>query len=325
MSVRSNKSGFTLVELLVVISIIGVLMGLLLPAVQMVREAARRATCLNQSRQISLALQNYHGAHRHFPPAHLQDPRTLGEDIFFQPNPYQDYGFYFSWLTRILPFVEQNNIHQQVDYHEWPFPYPIDPNNPETEHLNSITVQFYRCPDDSSRGDLDWEHAPGEFVKIAYTNYFGVNGTDQFSYDGIIYVNSRVRMGDIHDGTSNTMIIGERPVSSDNFAGWWFAGSGMYPWFGAADIVLGTEEDIAENFAHALGGPKSEYQPGNTNFEPDGQGWDKHGWHFWSQHPGGANFSFADGSVHFLEYSIDKVIFRYLGTRDGGEVVNDLQ
>ena len=301
MIIRHNKNGFTLVELLVVIAIIGVLVGMLLPAIQMVRESARTAVCRNNIKQIALALHIYHGAHKQFPPAHLQDPINLGGDYFGQPNPGKDHGFYFSWLTRILPFVEQGNIHDHVDYRGWAWPHPAEPME-NGRFLNSQEIPLYRCPDDNG-GGLDWEYEPDKFVSIAYTNYFGVNGTDQFSYDGIIYVNSRVSFADISDGTSNTMIVGERPVSSDNFAGWWFAGSGMYPWFGVADIVLGTEEDIAIEFAHSPGGPKSEYQPGNQNNESDGFGWDKHGWHFWSNHPGGAQFSFADGSVHDRNWS----------------------
>src|SRR5262249_37070761 len=107
----------------------------------------------------------------------------------------------------------------------------------------------------------------------------------------------------------------------DRMAGWWLAGSGWYPWFGAADVVLGTEEFIAVNGVTTRGSPKSSYGRGKFDFEDDGFGWDKHAWHFWSPHAGRTYFLFADGHVKFISYDINQGVFHKLGTRNGGEVV----
>lgn len=134
-------------------------------------------------------------------------------------------------------------------------------------------------------------------------------------------------MTDVKDGTSNTFLVGERPPSYDRWTGWWFAGSGWYPWFGAADVVLGTEERIGapsiDYYKESTPtSPTSHYQRGFQLDEDDGFGWDKHAWHFWSAHDGGAHFLFADGHVSFVSYSVDLDVFRKLGTYNGGEVAN---
>jgi len=114
----------------------------------------------------------------------------------------------------------------------------------------------------------------------------------------------------------------EWPWVNDDYIGWWFAGSGYYPWFGAADVVLGTEERIAVNGESTPTGPQPFYQPGTFQYEDDGYGGDGDAWHFWSAHPGGALFLFADGHVQFIGYSVDRDLFRGLGTYRGGEAIN---
>ncbi len=314
------RKALTLVELLVVIAVIGVLLGLLLPAVQNARESARRIQCTNNLKNIGLALHNFESANKTLPPAHWQDKDQLSKD-YQQPYPRSD-SYYFSWMTRILPYVEQNNIHQMIDFTEWPFPYPAEPI-PGIGFLNSLQIPSFRCPSDSREfPEPIYQSESGHDVFGAYTDYLGVNGTSQFNFDGVLYVNSHVRFGDITDGLSNTLMVGERPVSIQGWSGWWFAGSGLYPWFGSPDVVLGMEENIAINWECDPSNPTSHYQKGTGYYENDGYGWDKHGWHFWSFHPGGANFVMADGSIHFIAYEADREVLKELSTRAKGERVS---
>ncbi len=315
-----KRSAFTLVELLVVISIIGILLSILLPAVQRVRLAAHRTSCSNNLRQIGLALHNYESAFGHLPPAHLQSALQAVPD-YGQPRTRATREFYFSWLTRILPFIEKNNLYNVVDFDEDPFPHPY------VESIgnfpNSVPIETYRCPSDY-RGNpgVSWITPSGQEFEAKYTDYLAVNGTTQFKYDGLIYINSQTRFAEVTDGLSNTLAVGERPPSYDLWYGWWFAGAGTYPWFGAADIVLGTEEHIALNFESDPSRPQSNYQRGSASFVDDGYGWDAHAWHFWSFHDGGSNFLLGDASVHFVSYNIDLTTFKELGTRNGGEVAS---
>ena len=315
-----NRHGFTVVELLVVIAIVGTLLAILLPAVLQAREAARRAQCQNNLKQIGLALHNWHDKYNHFPPAHFNDASFILPDNYNQPAPYGKPEWWFSWLARILPDLDQKNIYDLIRWDELAWPNP-SAGLPDGSFVNEKKVPLFLCPSFPGRDEpfvIDFPPPAG----MAHTHYLGVNGTHQFQYDGILHVNSRVRMADVQDGTSNTFLVGERPPSYDLVAGWWLAGAGYYPHFGAADVVMGTEEIIAVNGVTPVTGSQSNYQPGTFRFEDDGYGWDKHAWHFWSAHSGGAFFLFADGHVKFVPYSIDRNVFRNLGTYKGGEVAN---
>ncbi|MCA9073370.1 MAG: DUF1559 domain-containing protein, partial [Planctomycetaceae bacterium] len=143
----------------------------------------------------------------------------------------------------------------------------------------------------------------------------GVNGQNQFKeaggQDGMLYINSGVRMRDITDGSTNTLFVGERPPTNDLEYGWWFAGAGPAPHFGTADVVLGVEERNGSPTAAA-----NTFQAGAVH-DPN----KAHQFHFWSLHPGGCHFLLADGSVHFLSYNVNKNTVRALASRNGGEVV----
>lgn len=317
---KSDRSGFTLLELLVVIAIIAVLLALLLPAVQMAREAARRTQCRNNLKQLGIALHNHHDIYGQFPAGHYQDPAQNSPDYFNQPLAFQK-SVYFSWLARILPSIDQSPLFNQIDFDQWPWPNP-DPR-PAGGYANEESIALFHCPSfaGSQKLTVDFD---GKIATPAHTHYVGVNGTNGFEYDGVFYVNSDTKFGDIPDGSSSTLMVGERPSTYYGDAGWWLAGSGWYPWFGAADIVLGTEEIIAVNGECSPDpqSPRSRFQAGSTQFEEDGYGWDKHAWHFWSAHSGGAFFLFVDGHVGFLNYSIDGELFEHLGTRHRGEPIN---
>lgn len=197
-----NRRGITLIELLVVIAIIGTLLGLLLSAVQRARWSALRVQCLNNLKQIGLALHGYHNAYATFPPG-------CGYRNGADPYPYM------SWQTRLLPFIEQQNLWKQTqqafEQDRWFEKVP--------PHVGFKTVMpLYVCPaDPRSREGIS-------VLKAGPTSYLGNEGIDFHSRNGVLYLDSKVRIGDIYDGTSNTFIVGERPPSAQGNFGWWYAG-----------------------------------------------------------------------------------------------------
>jgi len=291
-----TKDGFTLVELLVVIAIIGILVGILLPAVQMIREGARRTECINNIRQLALGVMNYESARGHLP--------TGITGATARPHRSQ------SWLQPLLPYVEQLAVYDQAvaDYQSSPSPF--------SGHLGMRTViPTFQCPSELDAGEVHWTH---QYRLVASTSYLGVNGTDWEKEDGIFYRDSKIRFADIADGTSNTLMIGERPASPDFWYGWWYAGFGQQG-TGSCDMLLG----VRERRAPALGGITTYLEScpdGPYDFKPGKHGEQCDTLHYWSYHPGGAVFAMADGSVHFFAYSANDVMPK-LATRDAGEVV----
>ena len=304
-SFRRYRRGFTLVELLVVIAIIGILVGLLLPAVQAAREAARRMQCTNNLKQQVLAMHNHHDTFNRFPAAHLMGVTWYHS---FRRNPppggftrnasgtfssYPAEGPWWSWMTRILPFIEGNNLFNAFDKRgvaaAWAWDPPV--NLPLHRNINPTFV----CPSDPRGGQLSPREPNG--LQSALSSYLGVTGTNQFQeaggQDGILFVNAAVKMAMITDGTSNTLIVGERPPSSSLNYGWQWAGSGDSPYFGACDVVLGVHERAERPTA-----TPDFFRPGAVQ-DPN----DIHRYHFWSLHPGGGNWALADGSVRFISYS----------------------
>jgi prepilin-type N-terminal cleavage/methylation domain-containing protein/prepilin-type processing-associated H-X9-DG protein len=282
---------FTLVELIVVLAIVGTLIGLIVPAVIRARESANRLRCADNLRQLALALHAYHGVERQFPP---------GSSYRGGADPYP----FMSWLTRLLPFVEQSPLFRASE-----LAYKQDKDfrvNPP--HVGfSTTIQLYNCPSDPLTGQI--AHVGG--LEVAFTDYLGNEGLDLRLPNGVLFMDSRIRLTDIIDGTSQTLLIGERPPSPDGLLGWWYAGWGQVK-TGSAEVVLGMREKNLHYSGCKLG--PYEYGPGSKNNRCDA-------FHFWSFHAGqGSNFAFADGSVHFIPYSA-KAVMPALATRDGGEAV----
>lgn len=298
---RSGASGFTLVELLVVIAIIGILVGLLLPAVQAAREAARRMQCSNNVRQIGLALHNYESAHKKFPPG------WIANDLDGEPG--------WGWATALLPFLEQNNVYQQLDLN-------VEIIATQNMPMIETVIPTYICPSDptpalfqiaeSSGGhthirspksfyfDDDEPHNVDEGDKlfpIAKSNYVGVFGTGEvdespYNGDGTFWGNSRVRMQDFVDGTSNTFVIGER---SSRLGG--------SLWHGVIPEANASFARIVGSTDHAPNSPVGHYDD------------------FSSFHATGANFIMGDCSVRLIPDTIDETVYRALATRQGGEAV----
>jgi prepilin-type processing-associated H-X9-DG protein len=205
-----------------------------------------------------------------------------------------------------LPELEQGNLYRQIDFTEWPWMI-----GPPGDRTNGKPVKVIQCPVDPRASQI-WTDGSDT---AALTSYLGVTGTNQFAYDGILHVNARVKLTDVTDGTSNTVMVGERPPSDDLYWGWWLAGSGDWPIFSAGDCLLGVSETDPNNQPEYV--PEF-YRPGEVN-DPD----QRHRWHFWSLHSGGANWLLADGSVRFISYAAGKNILPAMATRAGGEVVPD--
>ncbi len=287
-----RRPGFSLLELLVVVGIITALIGLLLPAVQRVRDTGARVQCGNHLRQLGLALHGYHDSHKALPPG----VRGGGDRYRF-----------LSWISRVLPYLDQQPLWEQAqrDYARQPRPWA----GPEP-HVGLIRVMpLLVCPADGrTQGRVE-----PEGFDPAFTHYLGVLGRDKGSRDGVLYLDSRVAFRAVRDGTSNTLMVGERPPSPDNRFGWWYAGVGQEQ-DGSADMVQGVED-----YRTTFRAPTCRYGP--YYFSPGSDSNMCDTFHFWSQHLGGAHFLFVDGSTRFLAYSAAPLM-PALATRAGGEVVS---
>jgi type II secretory pathway pseudopilin PulG len=279
--------------LLVVIAIIGILVALLLPAVQAAREAARRASCRNNLKQIGIALHNYHDSHQRLPMG------WVGLDFARQREPLAEGHPGWGWAAKILPFLERINVSEQL----------IHDLLPITDDANAGAREKYlpefRCPSDtgSRRFELPMESDPATILaRLPVANYVGVFGTfeldscqglpvgSQCVADGVFFHLSDVRFAGIKDGLSNTFAVGERVSKSD------------------ASTWLGVVPEAKDPFARILGIVD---HPPNTRFG--------HLDDFRSFHPAGTNFVLADGAVRLIGETIDIQIYRAMATRTGGE------
>jgi prepilin-type processing-associated H-X9-DG protein len=278
-----------------VIAVIAILIGLLLPAVQKVRAASIRLHCQNNLHQIGLAAHQYHDVSQSFPPGMRYQNAT---DRFLM----------MSWLTPLLPYVEQQQlwVESTAAYQLSRSPF----RNPPHVGLTTI-MKVFVCPSDGRTEEVQLSIFNGFFV--ALTSYLGVEGRDLSTRDGVLFRDSHVRMADITDGTSQTLLVGERPASADFHYGWWYAGAGQRS-TGSLDTVLGVEEQniLPPTFADC---PKEGYAFGHGSTENLCDMF-----HFWSLHNGGANFLYCDGSVHFLPYAASSIL-PALASRAGGETV----
>jgi prepilin-type N-terminal cleavage/methylation domain-containing protein/prepilin-type processing-associated H-X9-DG protein len=307
-----SPQAFTLIELLVVIAIIGVLIALLLPAVQKVRDAANRTQCANNLKQIGLALQMFHDNNDTFPTGYVQSLKA----------PFVRYQL-LSWMGRILPYIDQAPLNAQM---EQAFDTSNDAWDRHHAPIYKVVISTYICPSDDrvSRAQIVDEAVSD----MAFTSYLGNSGTSYRTEDGVLYWNSAVKIKDIFDGLSNTLLVGERPPSYNLWFGWWYNGTGQWDfsvgtnppkYTGSGSVVMGAAEintksnvEDAPELLVCKTGPYA-FGPGTISQPCDM-------FHFWSLHSGGGNFLLCDGSVHFFAYGAGSVLPQ-MATRAGGEPV----
>ena len=305
-----RRSGFTLVELLVVIAIIGILISLLLPAVQAAREAARRSQCSNNLKQIGLALHNYHDTFRTLP--YGWDNRGTG------------------WTLHILPFIELGNIYDTIHFQE------SGPGNWSSGSENQVACEtvlpVFRCPSmpveqhvghsgiaervpASYRGNAGSESSSDDASTIVIA---GTKSLEDLSQNGYFYACSTVRFRDVTDGTSNTILVGESRtdpefVKDGQSMDFWYIGSPQ------ADPCRCTGSNHGTEFSEFVG---STLAPMNAFVKFPGIHGRLMELSFGSYHAGGAQFAMGDGNVRFIADTIDSDLYTALGSRDGGEFVS---
>jgi prepilin-type N-terminal cleavage/methylation domain-containing protein/prepilin-type processing-associated H-X9-DG protein len=298
---RRPRAGFTLIELLVVIAIIAVLIGLLVPAVQLVRESANRAQCMNNLKQMGLALHNYHDSNKHLPPGY-RCPAPQRDPNYTAPG--------WGWAAYLLPHLEQGNLARGINYD-----LPIE--NAANQAARVMPLALFTCPSDSSTGVFTVLDAKGNPLTQAATNSyaasFGVGVDIDEELDdgnGLFFRNSKVRLLDIRDGTSNTFAVGERAAL---FTQTPWAGAISYGTTrvtpGAPTLNTGAVEEaptqtLVHVAVHTLNDPNSDPED------------------FFTPHPGAGMFLFADGSVRPVRIGTGLAVLQALATRDGGETVS---
>ena len=332
---NSQRSAFTLVELLVVIAIIGVLVALLLPAVQAAREAARRSSCTNNMKQLGIAMHNHHDTFNRFPPGCARDQKPFGN----ASNQIDGGGWGTSWKVYILPYIEQNNI-----YDKWVF----DGNSSGYTHstnmplVNRVMIKTYRCPStvfpdfyaaSHNNGSIQmmtcYTGIAGAYSSSAPFNNCGSGGSGYTAEDGALYANSTVNMAALTDGTSNTIMVGEqsdhlRDANNQPIPGSYTAitSQGPHGWtMGSGQKEVGkayTERHFncttVQYNINQRGLPNSGGTGHNTgNNIP-----------LSSRHAGGCIVSMADGSSRFLSQTIElNVLLSACSGKDGQVVALD--
>jgi prepilin-type N-terminal cleavage/methylation domain-containing protein/prepilin-type processing-associated H-X9-DG protein len=315
-----GRHAFTLIELLVVIAIIAILIGLLLPAVQKVREAASRMACTNNLKQIGAGLHNYHGVNRRFP---------------YENTNVSD-SWRCNWAAHLFPYLELPFMPQVTGPTQTIGGNTVpDPGIRNVAIDNTFVVSTYICPSDGQTMSANGKYALGNYLGVNAPNtdqrdYWNTSTKGVFVYQCHNTVNVPITdpatvvktngppttITSITDGTSNTVAVGERPPYADlpepGFCGAW-----VYSEMDSALGLPNTRQWCATKDRFGVACPQGNqwFQPGSADNYCDAN-------HFWSKHPGGGNWLFCDGSVRFLSYNIGTATQAALATKAGGEVLD---
>jgi prepilin-type N-terminal cleavage/methylation domain-containing protein/prepilin-type processing-associated H-X9-DG protein len=289
--------GFTLVELLVVITIIGILIALLLPAVQAAREAARRASCLNNLTQIGLALQSYESANGVLPPGTVDKQGPIHNVAK---------GYHMGWLVQILPYLGEDPTFKHVDF-------TVGIYDPKNAPVRAISIATFVCPSYGPHRNQTGNR-PGEMIAgggyvaetCSISDYAGCQNDVEAPIDtanhGVLFLNSHISQKDVTDGTTHTIYVGEK-LSDEHDLGWM---SGTRATLRNAGTNINTEENVRQKLpAEVVAQRASDLYVGG----------------FDSAHAGGANFLFGDGAVRFVSSSIELGILQQLANRADGKLL----
>ena len=345
------RHGFTLIELLVVISIIAILMALLLPAVQQAREAARRAQCKNNLKQLTLALHNYHDVHSIFPPAYVGSPTVTGTAFGVSyPDHNRNGQAGYAWGALILPQMDQAPLSNA-------FNFSLPCWTPAQANAATTKLAAFLCPSSSgpadgfdvlryTSGDNENPASPAAMtpgVRFSHSHYVTMSGTqgpwgrpNAYSLDftipepipgvgnvvadGVFYRNSRIRIADVTDGTSNTVFLGEHSSSLSDKT--WV---GVIPFSATCKKVNGQIIDDCDSggaMVQAHAGPDAHDHPQVIIHQPNHPA--RHPDQLHSEHAGGGHCAFGDGSIRFVSQFVDAFAWRDACTRNGGEPASEL-
>lgn len=304
-----GRAGVGLIELLVVVSIVGIVIAILLPAAGQSREAARRIQCINNLKQIALGLHTYHDSARVFPPGYVTFVSVSKDEKG------TDLGPGWAWGSMMLPQVEQHGIFHAINFE-------LEVTGFENRTATNTRISSRMCP-----SDPNWNPAPVQYPDVgataflSATSFVGVYGPGRIADApgagrGVFFRNSSIGLVDLTDGTCQTVLVGER---SSEFGQATWVGRAVDGWLVAGKQNVwgsGPVPGPEEAWAMVLGSTGSEAAPYGPGDERAGLS------SFNSRHPGGVNFAFGDGSVRWVRKSIDPVIYRALSTRSGEELIS---
>jgi len=277
-----RRTAFTLVELLVVIAIIGILVALLLPAVQAAREAARRISCVNNLTQLILAVQNYEMSYRTYPAGTIEEKGPIVNEAK---------GYHHDWISRLLPYMEEKNTYNHIDF-------TVGVYDEKNAPVRAVRISTLECPSMAFPPKTD----------VGFSCYAGVHHDLDEPIDttnhGMFFLNSAIRYEDLSDGSAHTLFIGEKEPDSQDDLGWMS---------GTRWTLRNTGAGLNADDRRGRYGLTAPGEPGTKDVVVGG---------FNSPHPGGVIFAFGDGSVRFMSSSVPQETLQQLAHRADGKLLS---